>query len=348
MNYVVIMAGGSGERFWPLSRKARPKQLLPLLQADRTMLQDAIDRITPIVPIENVLIITSEILRQPIIDATPSLPPENVIAEPAKRNTAPCLALAASIIRDRSDEASVMAVLTADHFIGDPERFRQDVSTAMTYAAENNALVTLGITPTRAETGYGYIEVAERSNDAVLKVSSFREKPDAVTAEEYVASGRYFWNSGMFFWSVNSLQQAMDACLPDVGSWLHTPGAVAESFPTLPDISIDYGVMERADNVFVVPASFPWDDVGSWDSLLRMRQTDANGNVLQGAVVALNTSGCVIINARTDGHVVTATDLRDHVLVVTDNATMCCPTSDVQNVKKIVQALRELDRDDVL
>ena len=218
----------------------------------------------------------------------------------------------------------------------------------MTFAADHDALVTLGIAPTRPETGYGYIEVAEGSSEAVRTVSSFREKPDAATAETYVASGHYYWNSGMFFWSVGSLQKAMTTCLPEVGSWLQAPGAVAETFPALPDISIDYGVMERADNVYVVPASFPWDDVGSWDALLRMRETDAEGNVLQGAVVALNTSGCVIINARTDDHVVTVTNLLDHVLVVTDDATMSCPTSDVQNVKKIVQALREQGRDDVL
>jgi len=348
MNYVVIMAGGSGERFWPLSRRRTPKQLLPLLQPDRTMLQEAIDRIAPLVPIERILVITSDVLRQPILEAIPELPAENVIAEPAKRNTAPCLALAASVIRERSGTEAVMAVLTADHFIGDEDRFRQNVQTALDYAAGHDALITLGITPTRPETGYGYIEIAERSTDAVLKVQSFREKPDAATAEEYVSSGRYYWNAGMFFWSVKSLQSAMNLCLPDVGAWLGAPGNVIETFPQLPDISIDYGVMERASNVFVVPATFAWDDVGSWDALLRMRSTDAQGNVMQGAVVAVDTHGCVLINARTDGHVLTATGLRDHVLVATNDATMACPIDDVQSVKKIVQRLREQGRNDVL
>jgi mannose-1-phosphate guanylyltransferase len=357
--YVVIMAGGSGERFWPLSRQRRPKQLLPLTSSGQTMLAEAIDRIAPIVPLERVLVITSNVLRQPIIDAMPSLPPENVIAEPAKRNTAPCLALACSIIRSRGDEDAVMAVLTADHFIGDVEAFRNDVRRAVDTATAANALVTLGIPPTRPETGYGYIEVGEEAvaTMGARRVRSFREKPDAQTVLEYMWSGRYLWNSGMFFWRISSLTSAMLTHLPDVGGRIETMraalstldvNALADLFGSMPDISIDYGVMERADNVAVVPATFPWDDVGSWDALDRMRAHDERKNVINGDVVALDTSNAIIVNATERDHVLTTLGMDHVVVVVTDDATMVCSKDRAQDVKKIVAALRARGTDTVL
>lgn len=353
--YVVIMAGGSGERFWPLSRTTRPKQLLPLLEADVSMLEQAVRRIAPLVPRERILVVTSSVLQEPIRQAMPDLPPQNVIAEPAKRNTAPCLALAAVKIMEQGDRDPVMAVLTADHFIGNEEAFLLNVATAIDVARHQNALVTMGIVPTRPETGYGYIEVGDANvtegSDA-RQVLSFREKPDAGTARDYVLSGRYLWNSGMFFWRVSVLQAALQQHEPEIGAWMTQPGDIATSFATsfatLPSISIDYAVMERATNVIVVPASFPWDDVGSWDALLRMRQTDSRGSVTQGECVAVETSESVVVNTRVDGHVVTTVGLVGHVVVVTDDATLVCPTTHAQDVKLVVAALREQGRDDVL
>lgn len=358
MNYVIIMAGGSGERFWPLSRMARPKQLLKLTSATAMMIEEAIDRITPIVPLENILIITSERLQTPIREALPHLPPENVIAEPAKRNTAPCLALGASVIRTRTkDDDACMAVLTADHFIGDAEAFRRDVWKALDFARTHDALVTMGIPPSRPETGYGYIEVSGGGHDAheIVPVTSFKEKPDVATATEYVASGAYLWNSGMFFWSVASLEKAMMSCLPEVGaaiapmaSALSANASINETFASLPDISIDYGVMERANNVYVIPASFPWDDVGSWDALPRMQTQDDGGNVIQGRVIIVDSMNNVIVNASTREHVLTAVGLHDHVVVITDDATMICPKDRAQDVKKIVTTLRSQGLEHVL
>lgn len=356
-SYVVIMAGGSGERFWPLSRMKRPKQLLALT-SERMMIEEAIDRITPIVPPERILIITSRLLRQPIIDALPGLPPENVIAEPAKRNTAPCLALACSVIESRERGDALMAVLTADHFIGDVEAFRHDVQVALSYAEHNDALLTLGIPPTRPETGYGYIRMTQKAAPShVTRVAEFKEKPSIDVAMQYLRSGDYVWNSGMFFWRTHALAGAMLSVLPEVGANIPSmtrslsdasQDALDAVFASMPDISIDYGVMERASNVFVVPASFPWDDVGSWDSLDRMQPRDDSGNVVQGAATTVNTSNSVIVNAHAGSHVVTCVGLDDVVLVVTDDATMVCTKEHAQDVKLIVKSLRDAGRSDVL
>lgn len=344
--YVVIMAGGSGERFWPLSRTTHPKQLLPLLSADVSMLEQAVRRVSPLIPRERILVVTSDVLQEPIRRAMPDLPAENVIAEPAKRNTAPCLALAAVTISDRAQGDPIMAVLTADHFIGDEAAFRENVATAIDVARRQDVLVTMGITPTRPETGYGYIEVGDGS--AARHVLSFREKPDAATALGYLQSGRYLWNSGMFFWRVSVLHAALREFEPEIGTWMMQPSDGVDTFVTLPSISIDYAVMERATNVVVVPASFPWDDVGSWDALLRMRPTDEHGTVTQGSCITIDTSESVVVNTRTDGHVVATVGLAHHVVVVTDDATLVCPTTHAQDVKKVVVALREQGRDDVL
>lgn len=357
-SYVVIMAGGSGERFWPLSRMRKPKQLLKLTSPDAMMIEEAIERIEPLIPRERILIITSEILRQPIIDALPGLPPENVVAEPAKRNTAPCLALACSVIEAREGADALMAVLTADHFIGDVQAFRKDVALALAQAQTSDALVTMGIPPTRPETGYGYIRMTERAKPSTIaKVAEFKEKPAFDVALEYVRSGEYVWNSGMFFWRTHALRDAMMSVLPEVGKHIeamtascreHKSVALGLTFSEMPDISIDYGVMERAENVYTVPASFPWDDVGSWDSLDRMQPNDDRGNVRQGSTLTLDSQNSVVVNAHDGDHVVTTVGVDNLVVVVTNDATMICPKHKAQDVKNIVKALREQGRSDVL
>jgi mannose-1-phosphate guanylyltransferase len=355
--YVVIMAGGSGERFWPYSRQQRPKQLLKLTSTTRTMIEEAIDRVAPIVPPERVFIITSAVLRQAIVEALPALPATNVIAEPAKRNTAPCLALAAAHILHREGGLdATMAVLTADHFIGDVESFRANITTALRAAVERSTLVTLGIEPTRPETGYGYIEMGDRFGD-VVAVQRFREKPDMATALEYVRSGRYLWNSGMFFWKVSSLVNAMQTHLADVGQAIEPmkmaidngdSETLATVFSTLPDISIDYGVMERSHAVDVVPATFPWDDVGSWDALDRLQGCDEQSNVTIGDVTVVDTADSIVVNVGTHQQVATAVGVSNIVIVVTDDAVMVCDKSRAQDVKSIVASLRKSGKTNVL
>lgn len=367
--YAVIMAGGSGERFWPLSRAKRPKQLLALGASGKTMLAEAIERIAPIVPVANVLVITSKVLCEPIAQAVPELPLPNIIAEPCKRNTAPCLALAAAHINVREQgRPALMAVLTADHFIGNEEQFRHDVGAALEYANAERALVTLGVRPSRPETGYGYIETMlapDEHHSGALPVVAFREKPDYETAMEYLVGGRHLWNSGMFFWRVDTFRDALVRHLPAVGNAIATltnmVGSMADGsdnahpsaemdrmFATLPDISIDYGLMERATNVAVVPASFPWDDVGAWDALSRLNPTDALGNVVRGNSVLVHIEGSVIINEAGAHHVVTALGLHDVVIVTTPDATLVCAKSAAQDVKSIVKALKDSSRTDVL
>jgi len=357
--YAVIMAGGSGERFWPYSRIQRPKQLLCLADEHRTMLQQAVDRIAPLIPAERVLVITSHVLQQPIRQALPDVPPANIIAEPAKRNTAPCLALAAARILAREGGTdATMAVLTADHFIGNEEAFLANVATALHAAEHHDALVTLGIPPSRPETGYGYIECGAPTDvDDVRRVTSFKEKPDLATAEHYVQHGGYLWNSGMFFWTVRGLQRAMVQHLRAVGQHIEAmvtamvdadESVIDDLFTAMPDVSIDYGIMEQAHNVEVVPATFVWDDIGSWDALLRLHARDANGNVVMGAAMLVDCHDSIIVNVSTHQHVATAVGLYNAVMVVTNDATMVCPKDRTQDVKAIVQALRAAGITEVL
>lgn len=365
--FAVIMAGGSGERFWPASRRARPKQLLRLTDPDRSMLEEAIDRIEPLIPRENVLIATSELLQGPIREGIPSLPPENVIGEPAKRNTAACLALAAAHLEQRFGDPShlAMAVLTADHLIGAPDEFRSTVAAALDFAAEQSALVTIGVHPTRPDTGYGYIEVEKAVDASELKpgaqpairpVLHFREKPDLPTAEEYAASGRHLWNAGMFFWSVSTFLDGLATCMPDLRTGtakivdaLRAGDAarVAATFEGLDDISVDYGLMERADNVHVIPATFPWDDVGSWDSLIRTRPSDDAGNVTTGNPVLVDAKNCVVYDETGSDTAVAVVGLEDVIVATTPDGILVCHKDRAQDVKKAVTELRrrgETDR----
>lgn len=364
--FAVIMAGGSGERFWPASRRARPKQLLRLTDPDRSMLEEAIDRIEPLIPRENVLIATSDLLQDPIREGIPSLPRENVIGEPAKRNTAACLALAAAHLEHRFGDPSQlsMAVLTADHLIGSPDEFRSTVASALDFAARENALVTIGVNPTRPDTGYGYIEIEEGVSDAertpgaqarIRRVRHFREKPDRTTAREYATSGRHLWNAGMFFWSVSGFLDGLATCMPKLreataeivaalGDGSAGAPRVAEVFEGLEDISIDYGLMERADNVFVVPATFPWDDVGSWDSLFRTREGDAEGNVTTGDPVLVDARGCVVYDETGDDTAVAVVGLEDVIVATTPDGILVCHKDRAQDVKKAVTQLRQRGR----
>lgn len=346
----VVMAGGSGERFWPLSTADRPKQLLRLTSPDQTMIEEAVGRLVPIVGEDGVFISTTVALAGPIAGAG-VVTEDRILAEPLRRNTLGALVwVVASLLARDETEASV-AIVTADHAIGEAERFAGTVSAALEAAELTGGLVTIGVTPDRPETGYGYIE---RSEDSVSLSSgrvahsarSFREKPDAETAKQYIDAGTFLWNAGMFFFTVPGFVKSLGATQPGAVEILHTVAeklkagdakGAEESFAGLESISFDYAVMEKADTVHVVASDFPWDDVGAWDALERTLGTNDEGNVIVGPAAALDAKGCVVYN-ETPNIAVGVCGLENVVVVVTPTGVLVCPKDDVQRVREIGRA----------
>jgi mannose-1-phosphate guanylyltransferase len=358
----VIMAGGSGERFWPLSRRNRPKQLLRLADPDRNLLEQAVDRIAPLLGHENIFVATGRHLAEAVRGAKTGIPDENVIAEPCKRNTAGCLCYVAATVMSRFSESSdqiSIAVLTADHQICDTRRFQETVAAALSAAEENEALVTVGIRPTRPETGYGYIEMAIDQEPAVgstedieiLPVVRFLEKPDRESAQRFMATGHYLWNSGMFFWRLSSFMSELRKAQPDMAAIVDAMTAALEAgdsaladqqFAQLPDKSIDYALMERASGILVAPGNFAWDDLGAWDALDRTMPSDDQGNVLVGNPVVVGCRNCVVYNEPGDAEfAVAAVGLQDVVIVVAGDGILVVPKKTAQDVKAAVAELKE-------
>ena len=362
------MAGGSGERFWPFSRKKFPKQLLPLGTNNNSMLEDSINRASGLIPYEDIFIITNELLVNPIRNTLKMLPPENIIPEPAKRNTAPCLALATAYILARypnlSENDISIVILTADQNIYPLDKFTLTVDAALTYAENNNSLVTIGIMPTRAETGYGYIETAEKfinddnSTIQFRDVLQFREKPNKETAEKFIETGRFTWNSGMFFWRCDTFIKNLQTHMPEIGNKIYPlkkalltkthivtdklSQEVTNIFIDFPSISIDYALMEKSNNVVVCKAIFNWDDIGSWDSLYRTKQADEYGNIINGEVSILDTHNSIIMNyCKERPLILSGIHLNNLVIVATDDAVLVCPKDQVQDIKKTVEDINE-------
>ncbi|MBR3090656.1 MAG: mannose-1-phosphate guanylyltransferase [Bacteroidetes bacterium] len=361
----IIMAGGAGERFWPLSRKKFPKQLLPLGTNNNSILEDSINRAATVIPYEDIFVITNELLVNTMRNTLKMLPKENIIPEPAKRNTAPCLTLAIAYILARYNNLSSkdisIAILTADQNIYPIEKFTLTLDAALSYAENNNSLVTIGIIPTRPETGYGYIETAEQcSSDSTAlqfnKVLQFREKPNKETAEQFIKTGRFTWNSGMFFWRCDTFINNLIKYMPELGNkienlkelLLNKTKIISDSldqpvkniFNEFPSISIDYALMEKADNVVVCKAIFNWDDIGSWDSLYRTKKADENGNITNGKTSIIDSSNSIVMNYCSQNLVVAGINLKDLVVVATDDAILVCPKSEVQNIKKTVEDIK--------
>lgn len=354
----VVMAGGSGERFWPLSRRLRPKQLLRLGGSGHSMLEDSVNVIAPLVPRERTFVATSRALEQPIA-AAGIVPVENVLGEPCKRNTAGCLAYVAAELMARygEDAASLsLAILTADHQIGDHPRFLETIETAFGEVEREPVLGVIGIRPTRPETGYGYIEIAESASTGanthgVFPVARFREKPDAATAAEFLASGRFLWNSGMFFWRLGTFLDELDVASPAHADAVRAMArARAEGhddevdrvFGELPDISIDFALMEKARRVVVTPADFPWDDVGSWDALDRTQAHDAQGNVAIGDPVLIDTQDCVVYNEPGgEKMAVAAIGVENLAIIVCEDGVLVTPKDRAQEVRKAVDLLKK-------
>ena len=351
----VIMAGGKGERFWPRSRSACPKQFLSLTTDGRTMIQKTIDRLLPLVQPEDIFIVTGEMYLELVNAQLPEIPQENILAEPCPRNTAPCVGLAAGIIQKKYGDA-VMLVLPADHLIHAEDMYRDTLRKAAIAAEDGMNLITLGITPTYPETGYGYIRyIPGSSRNGVYGVERFVEKPDIRTARSYLREGSYLWNSGMFIWKASTILANISEYMPVLSEGLipiaesfGTPyfrQTLRERFPALPMESIDYGIMEKAAHIFTIPGSFGWDDAGSWLALERINHTDEDGNLLIGDIVSVATKNCTISGGK---RLIAALGLEDLVIVDTPDALLVCDKNSTQDIRKIIAELREQNRTELL
>lgn len=346
---VVIMAGGKGERFWPKSREEMPKQFINLTGED-SMILATYKRVRKWLPAERVHVVTGADYADAVAQHIPELPRENIIVEPAGRNTAPCIGLAALYL-ERKDPDAVMVVLPADHLIKDEDAFIKCLKASAEAAAAGDYLVTMGITPTRPDTGYGYIKVSEKyplaGHQDVYKVEAFVEKPDAEKAAGYLASGGYLWNSGMFSWRVKTIRGLIREFMPELHTGLEL---IREAFDK-PDfdrvldreylkfekVSIDYGIMEKASGVYVIPGSFGWDDVGTWTALDRVLNLDELGNLFHGSVVSIDTRGC-IIEGKTK--LIAAIGVEDLVVIDTDDVMFICNKEKAQDIKKLLEKMR--------
>ena len=351
----VIMAGGKGERFWPKSRVTCPKQFLSLTSDGETMIQKTVKRLEPLVSQEDIYIVTNAAYLDLLHEQLPGLPKENIIAEPAPRNTAPCVGLAASIIEKKYGDA-IMFVLPSDHLIHAEEMYIDTLRKAARAAEEGCNLVTLGITPTYPETGYGYIKFIKGSGrDGVYGVERFVEKPDLATAKSYLKDRGYLWNSGMFIWKASSIQYNIRAYMPVLYNGLQpiaesygTPAfaeVLDEKFRGLPSESIDFGIMEKAESIYTIPGNFGWDDVGSWLALERINTTDVEGNMFDGDIVSIASRNCTVCGGK---RTVAILGLEDMVIVDTPDALLVCDKNSTQDIKKVLAKLREEGREELL
>lgn len=342
------MAGGVGSRFWPYSRTNRPKQFLDFFGTGRSLLQLTIDRFRPLVPIENVLIVTNVAYRELILEQLPDLKPEQVLCEPARRNTAPCIAYAMAHIRAITEDANVV-VASSDALILDVPEFQRVVNRGLNFVEQNNVLLTLGMKPTRPETGYGYIQF-EPSMDEFRKVKTFTEKPNLELAQTFLRSGEFLWNAGIFLWNLPTIWHSLQEFLPDItrafeadNGKMGTPDEqlfINEMFPALPSVSVDYGIMEKATNVFVQEADFGWSDLGTWGSLYDLSPKDEEQNVAlkcnadfydaQGNIVTLESGKLAVVEG-----------LRDYIVAESDGVLLICRRANEQQIRHMVAAAEE-------
>lgn len=359
--YVVIMAGGSGTRFWPRSRKDMPKQLLRIV-GDSTMIQQTYDRIKDLTDPSKILIITGENLREPIRRQLPEVPNENIIAEPIGRNTAPCIALAASIIKSRSsDPKETMVVLPSDHLVNPKDEFQMVIKAAVDYAIQTSMLVTLGIKPLYAETGYGYIQLGDRDSTEnkinIFKAKTFAEKPNTETAKRFIESGDFYWNSGIFVWTVDRILTEFEKQMPDLYDYIpfliehagtqQMDQAIEKVYGSVKSESIDYGIMENAKDVAVAESLFAWNDVGSWEAVYKLAAKDKNKNViLEGMPFFVDSNNNLFYSE--SKKLIAAIDIENIVCVETKDAILLCKKDKSQRVKNIVDRLKIKDMDSYL
>ncbi len=351
MLHAVIMAGGSGTRFWPASRKLVPKQLLALA-GDRTMIQSTADRLGDLVPGDRQMIITNRILTDAIRAQLPEVPSVNIVGEPCKRDTAPCVGLAAAMI-NKVDPEGTMVVMPSDHVIKDQAVFRDAISAGASLVQEDpTRIVTFGIKPTYPAESFGYVESSDSlaaENAKAFKVVQFREKPDRETAQKYLDAGTFYWNSGIFLWRAKTILDAlakhepeMHAHLSAIADSMGTPAfdaTLEKEFTAIKGTSIDYAVMERYDNVVVIEAPFDWDDVGSWQALSRLHPADKDNNTVVGSHVGIDTRGTIVYGNQ--DHTIVTIDVEDLIVVHTPDATLVAPKHAEERVREAVKALEE-------
>ena len=350
----LIMAGGRGERFWPRSRKNLPKQFLSLTNDGITMMQHTVNRILPLVDINDIYISTNEEYLNIVREQLPNIPKENILCEPVARNTAPCIALAAMHIMNKNGDA-LMVVLPSDHLVRHKEMFNYTLKDAFNVAEVNSNLVTLGVVPTAPETGYGYIKFNEKRHSFngcnAFEVDCFIEKPDLDKAKEYLSSGAYLWNSGMFIWKTSSIISNIKKFLPNIYNGVNNiekaitsedyQQVLQKEFAEFESISIDYGILEKATDIFVVPSSFGWDDVGSWLALERINKTDDSKNVVDGNVITIDTKNSII---QAQEKLIATVGIEDLIIVDTKDALLVCNKNDSNKIKKVLENLRICNR----
>jgi len=343
------MAGGIGSRFWPLSKDNYPKQFLDILGTGKSFIRSTYERFSPVIPDENFLVVTNKAYKQLVLEHLPMLKPDQVLCEPARRNTAPCIAYAAYHIQSCCKEANIV-VTPADHLVTNETEFQRIIRLGFDFLTKHqNALMTIGIKPSRPETGYGYIQVPKQDVlPEVVKVEMFKEKPNYETAVKFVAEGNYFWNSGIFLWTLDGIMQAFKQYLPEMvkvfekGKHLFgTPKEqdfISEHFVDCPNISIDYGVMEKSPNTYTIPADFGWSDIGTWGSLFTHAKKDNNGNALRGKVVSVDNKNS-IINIE-EGFEAVVEGLEDYLVAYRDHSLLVCKLHDEQQIKIWIEGLK--------
>ena len=350
------MAGGIGSRFWPMSRTSQPKQFLDILGTGETLIQQTFRRLKRICPEQNIYIVTNDIYRDLVNEQLPGLLPEQVICEPSRKNTAPCIAYANQKIALKNPNANIV-VAPADHLILKEDEFVRVINLALSYTETNDCLVTLGITPSRPDTGYGYIQYDNNfstPDDEIKKVKTFTEKPDLELAKQFIESGEFCWNSGMFIWSLKSIDKAFDKLLPEVNT-LFKEGAdkyntaeeesfINKTYSLSKNISIDYGIMEKSTNVFVISADIGWSDLGTWGSIYTHLPQDENKNAIVGESVLMYDSSNNIVNVPKDKLVVLQ-GLDDYIVVESDKILLVCKKQDEQKIKQFVNDIK-LIKDD--
>jgi mannose-1-phosphate guanylyltransferase len=348
-HYVAIMAGGIGSRFWPMSRTNFPKQFLDILNTGKTLIQSTFERFATFIPTENIFVITSNEYVNIVKKQLPEIPIQNILGEPSRKNTAPCIAYISFKLNQIDPKASLI-VAPADHVILDPTAFTKVSLEALAFVNKHNAFITLGIKPTYANTGYGYIQYEQHGvTDNVYKVKTFTEKPNLDLAKTFIASGEFLWNAGIFVWQVKNILTAFEKYLPEMyevfeaeQSRFNTPdeaNALSEIYPQCPSLSIDFGIMEKADNVYLIPSSFGWSDLGTWNSAYENLEKDYLANAVAGEnVIVIDATKCVV--HAPDNKLVMLQGLDDYIIVDTEDVLLICKKEKEQEIKEYVAEVK--------
>ena len=348
-HYVAIMAGGIGSRFWPMSRTSYPKQFLDILNTGRTLIQSTHDRFKKFIPLENIYIVTSEEYVEIVRDQLPEIPAKNIVAEPSRKNTAPCIAYISYKLKQLNEKGTLICA-PADHIILDDTAFTKVCLEAMSFVKAHKALITLGIKPSHPNTGYGYIQFEQQpASDNVYKVKTFTEKPNADLAKTFVSSGEFLWNAGIFVWQVNNIVTAFEKHLPELAEIFEAEktlfntekekSAIEKIYPLCTNVSIDYAVMEKAENVYIIPSSFGWSDLGTWNSAHENMEKDYLGNAVSGSEVMVIDATHNMVHVP-NNKLVLLQGLNDYIIVDTEDVLMICKKEKEQEIKQYVTEIK--------